>query len=374
MISRKKSKTILICSNYAWTIFNFRLPIIRSLRDAGFRVEILTQFDGYEIFLKEEVDDMHHLFISKKGINPIIDFITFLNILLIIFKSKPKAFILFTIKPVIYGSLASMIMKIPAIPTITGLGTAFMKSGFLSRIALNLYKISLLSVEKIFFQNVDDKNFFIKKKIVNTNVCNISPGSGIDLEKFKFFDLPENNKITFLLVARMLWDKGIGEFIEAARVVKQKYPNTLFQLLGPLGVENRSAISGKDIKKWEEDGIVNYLGETNDVIKYMRQACCVVLPSYREGTSRVLLEAASMGRPLIATNVPGCREVIDDGITGYLCESNNSRDLACKIEKMILTTFEVRCNMGRKGRQKMEKEFNQEIVCKLYLEALQEIT
>jgi glycosyltransferase involved in cell wall biosynthesis len=365
-----KPKTILICSNYAWTIFNFRLPVIRSIRNAGYRVEVLTQFDGYEERLRDEVDDIHNLYISRKGLNPFVDFITFLHISFILLRSKATACLFFTIKPVIYGSLASMFLRVPGISTITGLGTAFMSEGFLSRITTSLYKVSFLSVKGVFFQNIDDKNLFINKKLVNPNVCHLSPGSGVDLDKFKSCDLPKSDEMKFLLVARMLWDKGIGEFVEAARIVKHKYPNTHFQLLGPLGVDNRSAISNKDIEKWQKDGVIEYLGETDNVIKYINNACCIVLPSYREGTSRVLLESAAMGRPLIATNVPGCKEVIEDGISGYLCKSHNSDDLANKIEKMVLLSYSSRCAMGEKGRQKMEQEFNQDLVCKLYLGAI----
>lgn len=375
MNKSSKSKTIIICSNYAWTIYNFRIPIIRSVRNAGYRVEVLTQFDGYEELLRDEVDGIYNLYISRKGINPFVDFFTFLHIFFILFRSKASACLFFTIKPVIYGSLASMFLRVPAISTITGLGTAFMTKGILSRITTSLYRVSFLSVKGVFFQNIDDKNFFITNKLVNPNVCHLSPGSGVDLDKFKSYDLPKrNDEMIFLLVARMLWDKGIGEFVEAARIVKKKYPNTRFQLLGPLGVDNRSAISNKDIEKWQNGGVIEYLGETDNVIKYINNASCVVLPSYREGTSRVLLESASMSRPLIATNVPGCKEVIEDGISGYLCESHNSDDLANKIEKMVLLSYSSLCAMGKKGRQKMEKEFNQDIVCKLYLDVIKELT
>lgn len=374
MNKNTKPKTILICSNYAWTIFNFRIPIIRSIRNAGYRVEVLTQFDGYEEYLREEVDGIYNLYISRKGLNPFVDFTTFLHISFILLRSKATACLFFTIKPVIYGSLASMFLRVPAISTITGLGTAFMSEGILSRISTILYKVCFLSVKRVFFQNIDDKNFFISKKLVNPNVCHLSPGSGVDLDKFESCELPKSNEMKFLLIARMLWDKGIGEFVEAARIVKHKYPNTRFQLLGPIGVDNRSAIPYEYIDKWQKDGAIEYLGETNNVIKYIKNASCVVLPSYREGTSKVLLESASMSRPLIATNVPGCKEVIEDGINGYLCESHNSADLANKIEKMLLLSYSSLCKMGEKGRQKMKQEFNQDIVCKLYLDAVKELT
>ena len=365
-------KTILISSNYAWTIFNFRLPIIRSLRKAGYRVEVATQFDGYEGRLQEEVDGIHNLFISRKGINPFVDLLTYLNLILILYKSKASVCLLFTIKPVIYGSMAASLLRVPVIPMITGLGTVFMVDGMLSRFVKRLYRVALYSVKTVLFQNIDDKNIFINAKIVDSKACRLSPGSGVDLDKFMACDLPISKELTFLLVARMLWDKGIGEFLEAARVIKLKYPNTRFQLLGPLGVENRSCISNIDMEKWQKEGIIEYLGETDNVMSYIKKACCVVLPSYREGTSRVLLEAAAMSRPLIATDVPGCREVIEDGITGFLCKSRDYLDLSHKIERMLLLPYETRRAMGKKGRQKVEQEFNQNIVCKLYVDAIAE--
>jgi glycosyltransferase involved in cell wall biosynthesis len=369
---KDKSKTILICSNYAWTIFNFRLPIIRSLRNAGYRVEVATQFDGYEVRLVDEVDDIHNLFISRKGINPFVDMVTFLNISLILFKSKVDICLLFTIKPVIYGSIAASLFRVPAVPMITGLGTAFLADGVLARIVKPLYRIALYFVKIVFFQNAADKNLFVDEGIIESKVCRLSPGSGVDLDKFISSDPPLSDQLTFLLVARMLWDKGIGEFIEAARLIKLKYPNTRFQLLGPLGVENRSCISNKDMEGWQKEGVIEYLGETDDVGRYIKAACCVVLPSYREGTSRVLLEAAAMSRPLIATDVPGCREVIEDGITGFLCKSHDHNDLSYKMERMILLPYETRRGMGKKGRQKVEQEFNQNIVCELYIDAIEE--
>lgn len=369
---KHKQKTILICSNYAWTIFNFRLPIIRSLRNAGYRVEVATQFDGYEARLVDEVDNIHNLFISRKGLNPIVDLITCLNILLIVLKSKIDICLLFTIKPVIYGSIAASFIRVPALPMITGLGTAFLTDGILASIVKSLYKVALRPVKIVFFQNTADKNLFINEGIVDKKFCRLSPGSGVDLDKFSPSDPPLRDQLTFLLVARMLWDKGIGEFIEAARLIKLKHPKTRFQLLGPLGVQNRSSISNKDMTGWLEEDIIEYLGETDNVDRYIKDSCCVVLPSYREGTSRVLLEAAAMSRPVIATDVPGCREVIEDDITGFLCKPRDYNDLSDKMEKMILLPYETRRIMGEKGRQKVQQEFCQNIVCKLYIDTIEE--
>lgn len=367
------SKKILICSNYAWTIFNFRMSLIRSLKEQGYSIEVLTQFDGYEKNIIQEVDKVHHLFISRKGINPFIDLITIFNFFLFFLRIKPDLILFFTIKPVIYGMLASKFFGIPSIPTITGLGTTFIKENIITKIVKRLYGIALSSASVVFFQNNDDKSLFIEEKLLDSNLCRLSPGSGLDLSAFPESKIEPRDNMTFLLIARLLWDKGIGEYIEAAKVIKAKYPNVNFQLLGPRGVKNRSAISDLKIDEWEQDGVISYLGETDDVASFIKKACCVVLPSYREGTSRVLLESAAMCRPLIATDVPGCREIVDDGITGFLCKSKDYISLAKKIDTMINLSYKDRVSMGKKGREKIQNEFSKDIVCELYNETINSV-
>jgi glycosyltransferase involved in cell wall biosynthesis len=367
----KTGNTVLICSNYAWTIVNFRLPLIKRLIKNGYRVVVVTQYDGYENQIAECVDEIRPLFISRKGVNPLVDSITLLDLVLFFLKLKPDYLLLFTIKPVIYGAIAAKLFDIKTIVMITGLGTAFIADNWITRLVKLLYRFALSSVATVFFQNNDDKDLFLKSNIINPNVCKLTPGSGIDTRQFPYSSLPQNNKMTFILIARMLWDKGIGEYVEAAKIIKLKYPNTKFQLLGPLGVENRTSISDERMAAWEREGFIEYLGETTDVKPYIEKACCVVLPSYREGTSRVLLEAASMGRPVIATDVPGCREIVENRITGLLCRRKDYSDLSNKMEVMINLSFEERKIMGSKGREKIKNEFNQDIVIDLYLDAIE---
>ena len=368
---KDKSKIIIISSNYAWTIYNFRMPLIRRLNQEGYKVCVLTQFDGYESLIAKEVDQIKHLFISRKGVNPLVDLFTILDFVKYFIRLKPALVLFYTIKPVIYGSIAARLMKVRSIVMITGLGTAFITDTWITKVVKTLYRFSLASVSTAFFQNMDDKDLFVGNRLVDSRVCRLTPGSGVDLDKFSRADLPVNNEMSFLLIGRMLWDKGIGEFVDAARNIKSIYPNIRFQLLGPLGVENRTSISNEQMDEWQKDGIIEYLGETDNTVTYIERACCVVLPSYREGTSRVLLEAAAMGRPLIATDVPGCREVIKDGVTGFLCRSGDYLDLSDKIELMLKLPYESRRIMGAKGREKIENEFNQDIVCDLYIDAIE---
>lgn len=367
-----KKKTILICSNCAWNIKNFRLELIKNLTSNGYHVIVVTQFDGHESTISKFVHKIFPLFISRKGINPFIDIFTILDLSRIIFKIKPDHILLFTIKPVIYGCIAAKFAKVKPIVMITGLGTAFITKNWLTNIVRLLYKFSLTSAKTVFFQNNDDKDLFIINKLVKPNLCRISPGSGVDINYFSYKEIQESSKFVFILISRMLWDKGIREYVEAAKKIKAKFPNTIFQLLGPSGVENRTSIDEKIIHCWVNENIIDYLGEKQDVRPYIENSSCVILPSYREGTSRVLLEAASIGRPTIASNVPGCKEIIDNGVTGLLCNPRDSDDLTNKIETFMNFSLQERKLMGEKARKKVIQEFNQEIVNKLFVDAINE--
>ncbi len=361
-----KDKVILISSNYAWTIFNFRMNLIKRLKKEGFKIIVFTQFDGYELEIKKEVDVIKNLFISRKGINPLIDLITLFHYIKTFLIFKPSNILLFTIKPVIYGSIAARLTNVNSISMITGLGTSFITNTWLTKIVKRLYKIALKSSQINFFQNKDDLKIFIDNKIVEPSSCAITPGSGIDLEKFKQSDFPNEKNLKFLFVGRLIKDKGIREFVDAARIIKRKFPDVDFQVLGPMGSENRSAIKQNELEGWKKEKVIKYLGETNDTLFFLNKATCIVLPSYREGTSRALLEAAAVGRPLIASDVPGCREIIDDSKSGYLCKVKDHLDLADKIEKMIMLPHESRLTMGMNSRLKVENEYDENIVLDLY--------
>ena len=362
--------TIAICSNYGWTIYNFRMPLIRRLKFEGYRVVVFTQFDGYENQIKEEVDVIEPLFLSRKGVNPIIDFITAVDLTRLLLKFRPNVLLTFSIKPVIYGSISAKILGIKTISMITGLGTVFIKESWVTHVVKTLYRSALSSVPIIFFQNNDDRDIFLRNNLVEKAVCRFSPGSGVDVSKFFYSPPPLNSEFTILLIARMLWDKGIREYIEASKLIKRDYPAVRFQLLGPLGVQNHTSITREEVEHWQQNGIVEYLGETDDVTGFIEKACCVVLPSYREGTPRALLEAAAMGRPIITTDVPGCREVVSDGENGFICKPKDYLDLAQKIELMLRLPYTERKLMGIKGRKKIVATFRQELVCDLYIEAI----
>jgi glycosyltransferase involved in cell wall biosynthesis len=370
------TKKILICSNYAWTVFTFRLPLVRALKKNGYEVHLLTQEDEYMERISNEFDSVHNLFIDRAGINPIVDFVTSLNIAKVLFSVRPDCFLTFTIKPTIYGGIVARFLRIPTIPNITGLGATFLKNGLLNNLVKFLYHLSLGGAKCVFFQNNDDKKLFIDEGLVSAKKTKRIPGSGIDLKKFVMRDKSMHNPdkcFRFLLVARMLWDKGIGEYVDAANSLAAKYPEVDFCLLGFLGVQNPSAISASQMDAWVAGGVIKYLGVSNDVRDELNDADCVVLPSYREGVPRTLLEAAAMGLPIIASDAVGCRDAVDDGKSGFLCQTKNARDLADKMERVINMPITGRNSMGRIGRRKMESDFDQEIVFSMYLQVIKEM-
>jgi glycosyltransferase involved in cell wall biosynthesis len=268
-------------------------------------------------------------------------------------------------------------LRIPVINTIAGLGAVFIKDGLLVRVVRWLYRAALKRSAKVFFQNDDDRQLFISGGLVRAEVTDLLPGSGVDLIRFKpwFNNIghEDGSKFRFLLIARMLRDKGVGEYVEAARLLRQRWPLAEFCLLGFLDVQNPTAISKIEMDAWTSEGVVHYLGVSDDVRTHLVTADCVVLPSYREGTPRILLEAAAMARPIITTDAVGCREVVDDGVNGYLCKVRDVGDLAAKMELMLSLPPEQRSEMGQHGRVKMEREFDEKIVISKYIQAINEI-
>jgi glycosyltransferase involved in cell wall biosynthesis len=254
---------------------------------------------------------------------------------------------------------------------VTGLGTAFLSGGFLQRIAEGLYRHAFRNLGVIFFQNEDDRDLFLERRLVTAQQARLLPGSGIDLTQFAATDYPpESDAPVFLMIARLLRDKGVIEYVVAARKVKAEHPRARFQLLGAVDAANRTAIDAATVKSWQEEGVIEYLGTADDVRPHIAAAHCVVLPSYREGAPRTLIEAAAMARPLIATDVPGCRAVVEDGVTGYLCKVRDGDDLAKSMNTFLALPQAEMAQMGLAGRAKMAAHFDQAIVVEAYRNAL----
>jgi glycosyltransferase involved in cell wall biosynthesis len=368
---------IIICLNTAWNLVNFRSGLIRALVAAGYEVVAVAPNDKYSDGLKTLGCRFVPLHMDNGGTNPVKDVLLLWRFLRFFAKERPDFFLGYTVKPNVYGSLAARWLRIPVINNIAGLGAAFIRGGMVMRIVQWLYRAALRRSAHVFFQNDDDRQLFVSGGLVPANKTALLPGSGIDLVRFAATPMPSIGddcaRFRFLLVARMLRDKGVGEYVEAARLTRKRWPQVEFCLLGFLDVKNPAAISRTEMDAWVAEGVVNYLGESDDVRSQLAASTCVVLPSYREGTPRSLLEAAAMGRPIITTDAVGCREVVEDGVNGYLCKVRNAADLAEKMENMLLLSPEMRSEMGRRGREKVEREFDEQIVIKKYLEAIEVI-
>ena len=357
-----------MASNTAWYLWKFRLSLAQALRDAGHEVVALAPRDGYEERIEEAGFRFESIALDNKGLNPVRDLQFFLRMLGGLWREKPDAFLGYTIKPNVYGGLACRWLGIASIHNVSGLGTAFLREGVVTAIAGMLYRAGLGRARKVFFQNGDDRAEFLRRRLVREAQTDVLPGSGVDLGRFAPAAVrADGGPVRFLLLARLMGDKGVLEYVEAARRLKARGVWAACRLAGFLDVKNRTAISREEVEGWEREGVVEYLGEADDVRAFIADADCVVLPSYREGTPRSLLEAASMAKPVIATDVPGCRNVVEDGATGFLCRVRDAVDLAEKMERVAAMSGEERAVMGRAGRTKMEREFDEGIVIGRYL-------
>ena len=365
---------VVICLNTAWNLFNFRAGLIRALVAAGYEVVAVAPNDKYSSGLKALGCRFVSLHMENGGANAFKDFLLLWRFLLLFFKERPDVYLGYTVKPNVYGSLAAGLLRITVINNISGLGAAFIRGGILMRIVRWLYRKALSRSAKVFFQNDDDRQLFVSGDLVRVDITALLPGSGIDLNRFVPTPMPtigdDYTKFRFLLVARMLHDKGVCEYVEAARLLCKRWPQAEFCLLGFVDVQNPAAISRAEMDAWVAEGVVNYLGESDDVRSQIASAHCIVLPSYREGIPRSLLEAAAMGRPIITTDAVGCREVVDDGVNGLLCRPKDSADLADKMARMIDMPHAEREAMGLRGREKVEREFDEKIVIDKYLRAI----
>jgi glycosyltransferase involved in cell wall biosynthesis len=305
---------------------------------------------------------------DRSGTNPLRQLALVGSLRRIILEERPDVLFGFTIKPNIYGCTVCRLLGIPAVPNVTGLGTAFLGGSAFRRAILLMYRFAFSRAAAVFFQNKDDEALFLRERIVRPGQSRVLPGSGIDLDRFRPTELPEQPR--FLMIARLLGDKGVREYAEAALKLRERVPAATFALLGELDSNNRSAIGQGELDSWVRVGILEYLGHAEDVRPHIARSMAVVLPSYREGLPRTLLEGAAMGRPLIGTDVPGCREVVRDGVTGLLCEARSADSLAAAMERMARLPNEERARLGAEARSMAEREFDEKLVTGAYLEII----
>jgi glycosyltransferase involved in cell wall biosynthesis len=363
---------ILMTVNAAWNIWNFRRPLVEALAGEGHRLTVLAPPDDAVPELERLGCRIRPLKMSVKGLNPLEDLKLQRRLGQIFREERPDAVLSYTIKNNIFGARAAKPACVPFLPNVTGLGTAFLSGKLLQTVTEQLYRRSFAALPVVFFQNEDDRDLFLERRLVRLGQARLLPGSGIDLQHFAPATMPAPGEPpVFLMIARLLRDKGVVEFVEAARRVRARHPRARFQLLGAVASENRTAIDHPTLEAWVAEGVVEYLGTTTDVRPAIAASTCVVLPSYREGAPRTLIEAAAMARPLIATDVPGCRAVVDRNQSGFLCDARSADSLAAAMERFLALPPGAQETMGAAGRAKMELEYDQALVVDAYRAALE---
>ena len=357
---------------------NFRAGLIKALLKERHQVICIIPREEASQSLRELGVEVQEVFIDATGTSLLGEIRYCYNLFYILFKTKPDYYFGYTIKPNIYGAFISRILNIKSILNITGLGSSFLKNNFLTKIIFLLYRVSLSSAHLVFFQNEEDREIFFHTRILTNQKTMILPGSGVNLNKFSmdfapnaFEETVQKNKskadFNFLLISRLLVDKGILEFIEAIKILKTEDRKFTAIILGPIEGLNSSSIDRAQLENWILQDLVIHHDFTDDVRPYIYNADCVVLPSYREGTPKSLLEAGAMGKPLIATNVPGCRNVIEDGLNGFLCEPKSSKSLAEAMRKVLTMNSETLKNLGIESQKKITKEYDETIIHQIYL-------
>jgi glycosyltransferase involved in cell wall biosynthesis len=369
-------KNIAIIENNIIATNTIRRKLTSALMEQGYNVVVLTTGKEAEIALARE-RGFNIIDVKSSNSNP-LDILKYIRNIRRALKSfRPDVCLTFTIRPAIWGNMVTSGLNIPTITNITGVGPLFESKSIVYRAARTLYKFVLRKTKKIFFQNTDDRDLFLNHRFIKEEVAGMVPGSGIDHEFFKPMK-PDHqpDHFVFLFISRLVKDKGVLEYVEAARIIRAEFPDVECRMLGPLWEQNLQSniITKNDINDWVKEGAINYSGEATDVRPFIAEADSIVLPSYREGTSNVLLEASSMEKPCITCDTTGCREIVSDGNTGFLCKVADAQDLALQMKKMIQLTAADRERMGKMARQKVIREFDKQIVIDAYLKAISSVT
>ena len=366
---------IAIVINKSWNIYNFRMGLVHTFLKLGYQVIAIAPQDEYSKKLIEAGCEYYPVEMENKGTNPVQDLLLIRRFYHIYRRVKPDVILQYTIKPNIYGTLAARLAGIPTINNVSGLGTVFLIRNLVSQVALALYRLAFRFPAKVFFQNQDDRHLFLEHKLIRQDRTDVLPGSGIDTRRFRPAPVFSRNPgFTFLMIARVLYEKGVVEYVEAARLLRSRYPQVRVQLLGGIDESGNIGIKRAVFEPWVQQGDLEYLGTSDDVAAHIAAADCVVLPSYREGTPKTLLEAAAMGKPLITTNVPGCKETVIDGHNGFLCEVRDAADLAAKMIRIYELPDQQLHLMGQASRRLAEEKFDERYVIDKYLEAIRAVT
>lgn len=359
---------VLFLVNHDVVIYNFRLELVERLLSDGHQVVISSPYGERIEDLKVLGCEFHEIDIARHGMNPIKEFKLISAYKKLLDQVKPDIVFAYTIKPNIYGSIACRSRKVPCVTNITGLGTAVENGGLIQKITVLLYKYAFTKVQRVFFQNTENMQFFVDNKI-GLGKHDLLPGSGVNLQRFEVLDYPQTDTVEFAFISRIMKEKGIDQYIEAAQYITKNYQNVKFHICGfcEEAYEDR-------LKQLESEEIIIYHGMVRDVKTILKDIHCTIHPTYYpEGLSNVLLESSACARPIITTDRSGCRELIDDGVNGFIVMQQNSSDLIEKIEKFLSLTWEEKRAMGLAGRHKVENEFDRQIVVERYIEEVRKV-
>lgn len=362
-------KTILILVNLETTIYNFRREVVRAMVDAGYRVVLCMPKGERWQYFQDMGYELVEMPVDRHGMNPMKDLGLFFRYIKLLRHIKPNLVMTYTIKPNVFGGLACSFTRTPYFSTITGLGNAVESKGLLSKLTIFLYWLGLRCANTVFFQNDTNRQFFEKKGIIRDNFI-LTAGSGVNLNVHDFAEYPlDDGQLTILWIGRILKDKGIEEFLSCVELLKEKYPNVAYEMLG----RDDNQIYAEQLQTMETQGLLTYHGQQPSVDEYIKRSHAIVVPSYHEGLCNALLEAEACGRPVLTTNVAGCLETFDEGISGFGCASKSTDGLLKIMERFILLSYEEKRQMGIAGREKVEKEFDRKIVVQAYLEEIQKL-
>ena len=368
---------IILSANTDWYLFNFRLALARNIREEGADVLMLSPPGPYVEKIRETGFQWTRIDIARETVDPLEDIRTLLSFLHLYRRERPDLVHNFTVKPVIYGSIAGRLAGVHAtVSSVTGLGYPFVNPGtraaVLRMLVLPLYRIALTAPNSnVVFHNAADKEFFVKRRVVSEEIAFVIEGSGVDPEEFKPGPEPTGQPVV-LMASRMLWDKGVAEIIQAARILKARGVSASIILAGEPDSGYPASVPEIELRAWNQEGIVEWIGRRDDMPELMRQAHIVVLPSYGEGLPRVLLEASASGKAIVATDIPGCRAVVRSGVTGLLVPARDPHALADALENLIVDV-ELRRRMGKAGREMVEERFTQSQINKQIISIYREL-
>lgn len=357
-------KTVTLSANTSWYLYNFRASTVRRFRDEGWRVVCLSPPDDYSDRLMADLGcEWLPLVMDNQGSNPLKDAVLVFRLWSYYRRLKPVAALHFTVKNNIYGTWAARGAGVSAINNVSGLGTAFIRTGPVAAVVRLLYKTSQPLASRIFCQNAEDQQLLTDHRLVPKNRLTLLPGSGVDLNRYHpRLRVPHTGPFRFLYAGRMLADKGLHELIAAMRGLQDAGYECVLWLCGFADVSNVSAITEAQLQEWGREPFIEWLGPTDTMEKILAQVDCMVLPSYREGLPRSLLEAGAMGLPVVTTDVPGCRHVVSDGVNGLLCEARDAASLQAAMQRMLELSESDRSRLGENGRRVVEERFSEEVV------------